>query len=579
MDNAVVLFENPRIRLGGAALNAGEHIHHAAARAVGGGIEWRAEAGQVSLRGKCEEQEPELWHISFELTNSGADAEVGVMLPYAFYHIEQERPLRFFDPTFGGVLKTAAVPIGRTYPGPASFCLTAAVGEKAAIATGLLDGEQRRVMIRHTPSVHYGQIRFALERVLVKSGQTVALPMQYIKAAPTWAEAFEPYKTWFNEMFPRVAPRSEWLASGKYIETRLAHCLVPFEPFKAPSGVLIFDNEGPARSIETIKAEIDQAFERGAKEGYTPLFYQYGWWEAMASFKGLFAFDSHCGDYTKRHDYAKKSVEYIHQKGGKVYLYTNFISIGDESEIYREHPDLLARDKAGFPQYNAGYPMLMLCPGAPGIRDYWRRVVDCILTEIGADGIFLDQVCGGHSPQYCYCEAHHHAHPDTYGVDAIELVKHILDYAKSVKPDCYVGGELMLDSRSVLLDETHGYGYSGPPDYAAAVERGEPMPEYYVFAKYLCPGLYSSNGSVMDGASGRGGQEIWRDYRPCFEAGVTPCATDTPDAIAYLYGPANGKSVLAARSAKAGVVKVTLPDGSKVAVETLGLEPVYQIVE
>jgi len=515
--------------------------------------------------------------MDFTLRNDGADTEAGVMLPYVFYNIEQERPLRFFDPVFGGNLKTTAVPMTLVYPGQASFCLTAAAGDAATIACGLFDSEQRRVVLRHTPAVHNGQIRFNLERVFIGSGQEIKLPTLFICVAGTWGEAFLPYRKWFNETFPRVAPRPSWLSDGGFNECRKAHCLVPYKPFPAPSGVLGFDNEQRLRSFDEIKAEIDEAFEMGEKNNFSPLFYQFGWWERMATFSGLYAFDSFCGDYTKAHSFTRQSVDYIHARGGKVYLYTNIISAGDETDAYGEHPELFARDAAGFPLYNSGYPMLMFCPGAPGMREYWRRNVDYILKDMDADGLFLDQVCGGFPPQYCYCEAHDHSHPDTYGADMIELVKHIRAYAKSIKPDCYVGGELMLDSRSVLLDETHGYGYTGPPDYAAALDRGEPMPEYYIFAKYICPDLFSSFGScVMDGSAGSNGDSVWLDNRKCFEAGITPCATDERDSVAYLFGPAEGRAVLAVRSAKPCGIKATLPDKTTVSVETNGIEPVYE---
>ncbi len=134
--------------------------------------------------------------------------------------------------------------------------------------------------------------------------------------------------------------------------------------------------------------------------------------------------------------------------------------------------------------------MLMFCPGAPGMREYWEENLRYILCTLDADGLFLDQVCGGFPSQYCFDPEHQHAHPDSYGQDFYRLVDFIAERARQLKPDCYVGGELMLDSRGVLLDEAHGWGYSGPrstPPTTLAEQRHIPPAEYYIFTRYLVP--------------------------------------------------------------------------------------------
>ena len=75
-------------------------------------------------------------------------------------------------------------------------------------------------------------------------------------------------------------------------------------------------------------------------------------------------------------------------------------------------------------------------------------------------------------------------------------------------PQLYIGGELVQDTRAILLDEAHGYGYTGPrsrpPERPA--QQPTPPPEYYVFTRYLCPEIFSGIGhttlSLMNGAAG-----------------------------------------------------------------------------
>jgi hypothetical protein len=526
---------------------------------------WSGNLGPVSIRGSCRWADSDVWVLDFSLENYGdSPIEARAALPYIFYHFDQSSPARMFNPLFGGVLEESQIPLRISYPGQASFCMTAAAGIERSLAVGLFNQDQRHVVIRHIPAGADGHIRLVLERVWVGPGQTVQLPRMFIALGGHWSEAMRPYRDWFAEHFPRLHTRPAWLEQGEFVETRQAHCLVPFAPPQAAGGVWIFDNQGKTRTWEVVKAEIDTALTVAGQHGCIPLFYQFGWWQNMAEIQGLFMFDSLCGDYTAAHELAHKTVNYIHQRGARTYFYTNSISAGDETEIYKSHPELFARDPRGFPYYNEGYPMLMFCPGAPGMREYWDCILRYLLVDLGVDGIFLDQVCGGAPPVYCYDIAHQHDHPDTYGRDFLDLIDYIFHRARQLKPDCYVGGELVQDTRGVLLDEAHGYGYAGPR-LPSSVDVSAAAPEYYIFTRYLCPQIFTrsvkSPLAQMNGAAGDHFDPFWKANRRIFEAGWSTCRTSPPSALAYLFGPLDEQAVLAVR-APAGVEQavVDLPE-------------------
>ena len=536
----------------------------------GDAITWEASAGAVCLRGRCTPDGADRWKIVLTVENTGADIEARVGYPYLCYHFDQQQPARIFNPLFGGVLEATTIPFDISYPGPASFCLTAAAGLQSAVAMGVFDTEQRRIVIRHIPAWMDGQIRFVLERVLVKRGECLELPAQFIAVGRDWAEAMAPYRAWVGETFTRTRTRPAWWMNEPFTETRKAHCLAPFQPPDAVPGIWIFDNEGRPRTFADLKAEVDDAAREGEERGYKPLFFQFGWWQAMAEIGGVFMFDSVCGDYHEAHALTKQVIDYIHEKGLRTYLYTNAIAAGDESTVFRTRPELFVRDPAGFHVYNAGYPMLMFCPGAPGMRDYWEEILQYVLCTLDADGLFLDQVCGGFPSQYCFAQEHHHAHPDTYGQDFYQLVDFIAERARQIKPDCYVGGELTLDSRGLLLDEAHGWGYSGPrstPPATQEAQRSTPPAEYFIFMRYLCPQVYSQRGGteadMMNGAAGSHAFPLWQQYRTIFESGVRPCHVNPCGAIAYLFGPQDGLVLLALRAhGEIGEVEITLPEGT-----------------
>jgi hypothetical protein len=571
MQNAILLNSGTsalRLRLQAPALTVGSAHVLGIAEEEGGIIRWRSHAAGVTLEAECRPFGAGEWRLTCSLRNEGADAEVRVSYPYLFYHFDPAQSVRVLNPTFGGVLESSTMPLCLHYPGPSTFCLTAVAGASHTLATGLFNREQRHVVIHHFPAGPDGQIRFVGERILVRQGTTVELPEQFIRIGADWGDACAPYRDFAITAFPRRRERPRWLTDGNFTETRKAHCLAPYYPPETVAGIWIFDDEGRPRTLADIKREVDEAMADGAEKGYTPLFYQFGWWKSMAHLRGLFPFDALCGDYTEAHGLTRDVIAHIHARGARTYLYTNIISVGDESDTFRRHPGLLVRDAAGFPQQNAGYPMYMLCHGAPEARDYWEKILQCILMELNADGLFLDQVGGGFPPCYCYAKEHRHEHPDTYGRDFIELVDFIGRRARELKPDCFIAGELVLDSRSPLLDETHGCGYVGitskPPTDPLALRDTKPA-EYYAFVRYLTPQIHSSisvRENLMNGAAGSHARPEWRAHRAVFESGLTPCVTEPAGAVAYLFGPAGNCAILAVRAAvEDTLVTVRLPHG------------------
>lgn len=561
----------PRVhlRLQAPTLTVGPH-HEVAS-------EWCATGGNVSLEMQLTEVADGHWRITGRLTNRGADAvDARIAWPYVFYRFDQTEPARVFDPLYGGTLEPRSAPIVHSYPGPASYCLAAATAHTSAVAVGLFNTEQRHTRIRHCPAGPAGQIRFVIERWRVAGSSSVELPELFIAIGEDWAAAMRPYREWLAQTFPRRHARPRWLVEENCMETRRAHCLAPRHPRSAAPGVWIFEDDGRQRTFADIKAEVDEALEDAAQKGYRPLFYQFGWWANMATLRGLFMFDSLCGDYTAAHDLTRRTIDYIHERGARTYLYTNIISAGDETAVFRDQPELFVRNAAGGLVYNADYPMVLFCPGAPGLREYWEGNLQFILGTLGADGVFLDQACGGTPPPYCDCAAHRHAHPDTYGQDFLALLDWIHTRARTIRPDCYVGGELFHDARALILDEAHGYGYAPP-------KSKDPLAEYFVFTRYLCPHTYSQpvhrTEGLFNGATGSAADPLWREYRRVFEAGVQPCRVEPAGtALAYLYGKTTGPCVLAVRGTGAAhQVVVHLPDGSRQTV-AVTREPVFHVV-
>jgi len=528
---------------------------------------WSSQLGEVTAQCRvC--RSGDRWEIAMNVVNSGEEAEVAVRYPVVYYRFPEGTPVREFDPLFGGVLEKRSVWVERWYPGDASLCASFVTAPGQALGMAVRDEAQRRIRIYHMPGDISGQMSMELERVLVKRGETIELPSAYIAWGRTWGDVLRPYRDYITTTFKRPQPFSRWYWDGNWIENRYAHCLAPMHPTKAQAaGAWSFDNARTPQTIEQLKKEMDEAFEIFDKRGLKPLFYQFGWWKAMATCRGLFLFDTVAGDYDEGgHPLIKPAIEYSHSKGGRTFVYTNFISAGEDTQVFRNHPEFFARDRAGFPVRNASYPMYMFCPGAPGMREYWDRVLRTILIDLDADGFFLDQVGGGAPNAYCYDPTHHHAHPDAYGRDYLALLDWVCRRAREIKPDCFIGGELTSDIRALWCDQMQGVGYSKPKDVTfASVQEAAATPpgEHFAFMSFINPEIAHlpfGTDYLARGCPGQPDNSLWKQFRHVFRAGLQPCVTNPIGAMAYLFGPVNGEAILATLAlADVGEVQVTLP--------------------
>jgi hypothetical protein len=533
------------------------------------GIIWKAYLGSLFLECTAVTSD-NIMDLSLTISNKGkSDELISVRYPEVYYHFANESTLRVLDPTFGGVLeqKKPYPMVDVTYPGLASFCATLVAGKDKALGIAIRNKEQRSAHIRHLPASPSGQMSIELDRILVPAGKSIELPSAYIASGSDWSEVLLPYRDWFQATFPPKMNIPEWYESGEYSLTHTVHCIVPYYPPTAAAGIWVFDPTFKVRTFEDVKKDVDRGVFQAANRNSKPLFYLFGWWEMMESFQGVHMFDAVCGDYTEGHQLAKEAIQYIHSKEGRVFLYANFISAGEESRLFKEQPGLFARNEDGEAVRNASYPMYLFCASAPGIREYWDDVLKYILIEMNADGVFLDQLGGGSPSPKCTDPSHKHKHPDSYGEQYLALVEYVSKKAKELKPDALVCCELIDDVRSQYIDLVQGFGYARPKEmtFSSGEQAAHTPPhEYMVFLKYINPYANMFPGSsdnVALGSPGYPSDTIYTKYKDQFKSGLQPLKTDPVGAMAYLYGPVNGEAVLAVKAwDDINNVKVTLPD-------------------
>ncbi len=122
----------------------------------------------------------------------------------------------------------------------------------------------------------------------------------------------------------------------------------------------------------------------------------------------------------------KKSIDYVHSKGGKLIMFLSYSLIDRKSEYYtREGGDAVTiRDiwgeEVAFSEtyaadgtyrkfHNQPMPMYVACPGSDAWQEKMKKSADYCL-ELGCDGVLYD--LGGQRPLFCFAENHDHKKPN-----------------------------------------------------------------------------------------------------------------------------------------------------------------------
>lgn len=201
----------------------------------------------------------------------------------------------------------------------------------------------------------------------------------------------------------------------------------------------------------------------------------------------------------------KKGIDYVHSKGGKLFMYVSYHAVDEASEYYQKEGGAatLVKDLWGnYVRYSETYAadgtyrkllnkprdQLCTCSGSDMWQEKMKKSANYCL-ELGADGVLYD--LGGTRPLFCFAEGHDHNKPNearaskanrykelranikTRGEERIIMEEHCIDiYAQHmdiVQPPTfnarsnftvemfrYTFPEVVMTNRNMALDE-EGY--------------------------------------------------------------------------------------------------------------------------
>lgn len=133
----------------------------------------------------------------------------------------------------------------------------------------------------------------------------------------------------------------------------------------------------------------------------------------------------------------KSLVDEIHRQGLKAQLWWSPMSAAPDSELLKEEPELVLRNKDGSPQKISWWNTLYLCPADNDVVAVQRKFVEKIIGEWGFDGLKLDGQYMNGVPA-CYNPAHHHVKPEDSIEQLPQLFKAIYDESQKLKPGALV---------------------------------------------------------------------------------------------------------------------------------------------
>lgn len=133
----------------------------------------------------------------------------------------------------------------------------------------------------------------------------------------------------------------------------------------------------------------------------------------------------------------KSIVDRFHAEGFRAQLWWAPLAARPDSQLLKDHPDMLLLNADGSKQKITYWNSWYLCPADPNVVEYHRGLVLKMIRDWGYDGLKLDgQFMNGVPP--CYNPAHKHARPED-SVEALpRFFKAIYDTALSIKPDALV---------------------------------------------------------------------------------------------------------------------------------------------
>ncbi|MFB6295469.1 MAG: DUF6259 domain-containing protein [Halobacteriales archaeon] len=296
----------------------------------------------------------------------------------------------------------------------------------------------------------------------LEPGESGRIPTTVLKLySGTWHSAADRYREWFDS-WARPPARSDLLEQLPYV----------YEWF------LIDQHDASEAGTETLKkyGDYGDKISEIADRGYDAV------WLVSWHDRGLDT-DFPEFDVTEviGYDELADMTDVMKNHGLQVGFYFNARLANAESDVYTAN-NHWAVDPRRTVDISEQYfeEHHVLCPGAPGRIDHLVERIEFVVTELGADFVFLDQI-GAAPAHLCFDERHDHETPATAWIEGYEeLLARVHEVGRRHNSGFWVFIEGAWDAIGQFVDMQMGGVWSIHPD-------GDPCHEIY---RYTFPDHY-----------------------------------------------------------------------------------------
>lgn len=348
------------------------------------------------------------------------------------------------------------------YPGHSSMQWFTLYNEKESIYVGNHDKEHRILCQQIERRTADNTLRLGMcQYPFLENGESYAAPpVVYALLEGDWHAGSKFYRKWMVEDYGWKAPqRPDWA-----------------QEFQGWLRVIFRTQSGEYNFRFT---DIPRLFDQVQAAGLNTLFVL-GWPKG--------GFGKLRPDYYVDERYLddlKKGIDYVHSKGGKLFMYVSYHAVDEASEFYQKEGGAatLVKDLWGnYVRYSETYAVdgtyrkllnkprdqLCTCSGSDMWQEKMLKSANYCL-DLGADGVLYD--LGGTRPLFCFAEGHDHKKPNEARASKANRYKELRANIKSRGEDRIIMEEHCIDIYSQHMDIVQPPTFNARSNFAVEMFR------------------------------------------------------------------------------------------------------------
>ena len=250
-------------------------------------------------------------------------------------------------------------------------------------------------------------------------------PIVYAVHVGNWYAGANIYRTWIEKSGWKAPAQAEWIRNfNGWLRLKL----------KQDDGTINYTYKQIPQLFDNMKSTgINTVFLLDWEKGSTSAMYDdYSADERLGGKKEL-----------------QKSIDYIHNKGGKVVFFLRYAHIDSDSGLYKNSGSVnTVKDYLGY-EVKVHGNQLLICPSVPFWQEKMKESAKYVMS-LGADGVQFDD--GSYKPLFCFDEEHPHSKPNLGYTNKDKSYDELRECIKTLGNDKVIAMKLNTDIFDHYMD-------------------------------------------------------------------------------------------------------------------------------